>query len=1255
MKKQINILFFIVALASASIFNVSASDTLEAKFTLDTAGGCSPFTINVTNNSISAQRYEWYIDGGLYSSNENPPPKTFNNSTATPNNHYITLLAINPAFTDSIDSLRQTVTVYPDISAAFTPSNNDICAPFDVLFTNNSSGNTSDTLYQWYFGDGNSSNAVNPVHTYNNNNADDTTFTVTLVSISPYFCSDTATDNITVHPKIEVGFTTDTTTACDSLTINIINTSIGVDTFFLDFGDGSDTTFSSFTSIKHAYKNTTATPKTYSIVLIGGNDESCYDTLTRQIEVYPEVIAGFYPDIDHVCDSSIVQFTDTSAGYNLNYYWYFGDGGTSNLKNPDHLFTNNTSNKITDTVTLIVESVFDKNICRDTITDTIIVYPYIKADFASDSISGCPPFEISIVNQSVGVDSFAWDFGDGTDDNRSDSIFTHQYTNTSYTNDSIYNLQLMVKNKYGCIDSMNQQITAYPDIRAAFDADVYESCDPASFNFTSNSDGAEYFFWIFGDGATSVQTDSAKHTYHKNMDSTSQDYTVTLLVTANNTVCYDTVDTVVSVHPYTNAAFTVSDYIDCTPFEITFNNSSTGATDDYEWYIDGGYESDTTDLYYSFSNNSSVIEKHVVRLRTENNEGCTDNFYDTISVYPDVTAGFEISPAKQGCHPLNIQFTDTSNNADTYNWDFGDQSSSKEQSPVHTFNNTSNNLDTTYIVTMTASLANCADTVYDTVTVFAKPKADFEVDKSIDCPPLEVSVENRSEITSGSYFWNYGDGSQDTTSSIDTVTHTYQNTTSFTQNYTISLQAYTNNGCGDTSTAVVRVYPAVKAGFDYDSSGCSPFNAGFVDTSRNANVYHWNFGDGTTTSLKNPTHNYRNDSSGDKSYTVTLIASSDNGCTDTSMHRVTVFPTPEADFYVSPTSQLFYNEPLPEITIYNNTEFFDTWSYQWDYGDNTTSDTVAEAIVKTYSEWGDKNDFYRYYINMIVYNTDHNQCTDTIKNEIYIKPPSPEFTFGSIDTTGCVPLTVQFSIDSSAYEDSITWDFGDGSSSYNTKTPKHTYQQYGTYQVMTTFSGQGGNTKKYLTVVVYRKPIISYAVSPNLVLLPEATVQFYNQSDFDSLYLWKFGDGDTSSLESPTHTYQEEGEYIVSFIVTSEHGCIDSLSADLIGEEITVGNELLEFPNAFKPSLSGPSGGKYNINDDGSAIFRPYWESIVAYNLQIFNRWGELLFESNDVMVGWDGYYKGRLCKQDVYIWKADATFKDGTSVTKKGVVTLLR
>ena len=99
----------------------------------------------------------------------------------------------------------------------------------------------------------------------------------------------------------------------------------------------------------------------------------------------------------------------------------------------------------------------------------------------------------------------------------------------------------------------------------------------------------------------------------------------------------------------------------------------------------------------------------------------------------------------------------------------------------------------------------------------------------------------------------------------------------------------------------------------------------------------------------------------------------------------------------------------------------------------------------------------------------------------------------------------------------------------------------------------------------------------------------------------------------------------------------------------------LVFPNAFTPNDLGPSDGSYEPDQLNNDIFFPIQKGVQEYKLQIFNRWGELIFQSEDVNIGWDGYYRGELCKQDVYVWKVRALFSDGEEIEKAGDVTLLR
>jgi hypothetical protein len=172
----------------------------------------------------------------------------------------------------------------------------------------------------------------------------------------------------------------------------------------------------------------------------------------------------------------------------------------------------------------------------------------------------------------------------------------------------------------------------------------------------------------------------------------------------------------------------------------------------------------------------------------------------------------------------------------------------------------------------------------------------------------------------------------------------------------------------------------------------------------------------------------------------------------------------------------------------------------------------------------------------------------------------------------------------------------------------------------------------------------------------EQVVVFYNYSYFDSLYLWRFGDGQISTEENPYHKYEKPGSYNVSLSVTSRDGCIDSafLNTPIIVDWKTGS---VKFPNVFKWNQTGPTEGQWKegVYPEMDQVFRPFNENVIEYKLQIFNRWGVLIYESNDLHKGWDGYFgNGNLALQGVYVWKATGRYADGKYFNLVGDVTFL-
>jgi hypothetical protein len=256
------------------------------------------------------------------------------------------------------------------------------------------------------------------------------------------------------------------------------------------------------------------------------------------------------------------------------------------------------------------------------------------------------------------------------------------------------------------------------------------------------------------------------------------------------------------------------------------------------------------------------------------------------------------------------------------------------------------------------------------------------------------------------------------------------------------------------------------------------------------------------------------------------------------------------------------------------------------------------------------------------------------------------------DTVGCQPLTVHFT-GNSDIGTTYTWNFGDGTPLIKDSVVNHTYPFVGTDTItltITTIYGCQTVLPNRPVITVYPSPVADFSVSPSVDPIQNATtVYFTNLSKGATRYIWNFDDGNSSNEINPTHYYALSGDYAMTLIALNALGCADTFSIK------TVSENYIHFANAFTPNPLGGNGGTYNYTDLNNDVFFPTSLGVVEYHLLIFNKWGEIIFESYDIKKGWDGYYKGSLCEQDVYVWKAFATFKDGSKFAQTGDVTLLR
>ncbi|MEO5584725.1 MAG: PKD domain-containing protein, partial [Flavobacteriales bacterium] len=281
-------------------------------------------------------------------------------------------------------------------------------------------------------------------------------------------------------------------------------------------------------------------------------------------------------------------------------------------------------------------------------------------------------------------------------------------------------------------------------------------------------------------------------------------------------------------------------------------------------------------------------------------------------------------------------------------------------------------------------------------------------------------------------------------------------------------------------------------------------------------------------------------------------------------------------------------------------------------------------------------------------------CSNSLQATIAITVETPPvITLPPVIAEGCAPLTAHFPSGLTNQSVSYFWSFGDGSTS-TSMAPVHVYSA-GNYTVSLTVTTPLGCSATALTtgsVHAYANPVASFTANPWETDADHADVQFTDQSTGAiSTWAWSFGDGGSSIDPDPEHHYLDPGTWQVSLQVTDDHGCTSSV--DHIVTVVPVYD--ITIPNAFTPNGSGGNGGGFDPMDLSNDVFYPFIRFVKDFRMRLFNRWGELVFESNDIKQGWDGYYKGHPSQQDVYVYQVWVRFVDNKEAQRIGDVTLFR
>ncbi|MFN7014374.1 MAG: PKD domain-containing protein, partial [Bacteroidia bacterium] len=504
-------------------------------------------------------------------------------------------------------------------------------------------------------------------------------------------------------------------------------------------------------------------------------------------------------------------------------------------------------------------------------------------------------------------------------------------------------------------------------------------------------------------------------------------------IVSTNDGCSDTITQTITVFNNPIAGFTHQNV--CLGNAMSFTNTSiVGAPDvisNYLWaFGDGSPTSTQTNPSHTYLTEGN----YTVTLIATTANSCSDVANITVSVYDPPTAGFSFNNV---CENTPVSFTNTSNNPNignigSFSWNFGDGSpqNSLDFNPVHTYTTAG-----TYTVTLIVNSSNlgCADTLQQTIDIYPAPTSNFSFQN--ECFGTAITFNNQSS-GAVSYDWNFGNNN---TSTLQNPQQNY----SASGNYLVSLTVTSANGCTNTSSQTVTVYPMPVANFSV-TEVCHGEPTTFTSTTSinspdNIVSYAWNFGDGSSIATTNPAgHTYLQPGQ----YMTSLIVVSNNNCIDTITLPVTVNPNPLIDFNADNIAGC-----TPHCTNFNNLSSILTGNiaaYEWTLGNGSQSNVQNPMHCFINESLSPK------YFNITLKATSDKGCVSTLTKNNYITSyPLPIADFSTDpNPTDIFRPTVQFN-DLSIGASSWLWKFGDNTFNPDTiiQNPSHTYVDTGIFNV----------------------------------------------------------------------------------------------------------------------------------------------------------------------------------------------------------------
>ncbi len=1085
------------------------SDPL-ADFSIDNTEGCVPVVVNFSDNSSSENGniVSWLWDvGGSAGVLAQMSPADFSSSYEIGGSYSASLTVVDEkGCTTTISQPNAVIAsslTTPDIEIELLPSCD---LPWEINFTNVN----ADSLisYSWDFGNGATYQGIQPpTITYSD---------VGVYDISVFMesgdCRDTLILDAFVDTNSSAAFEFSPSIICQSSPVQFTDISLNTaDDVMWNFGDGST---SSDPNPSHIYN----TPGCFDVSLIrsvGG----CEDTLTISCVTVlekPTITYDITNQFTCTLPTDVILHAESpSAG--IISWQFINNGTTTEFDSNDVSITINSFGSYLAVLTFVSDSG-----CSVVVDSIPIEIAPFEVNMPAQEIGGCAPLTFTLMDNilsNVAISSYQWSIGNG------EYVSTSMSPTFTIPDTGKYDIQLIAENINGCIDTViiEDYIQVGNEPVVNFIASPLTGCVDIEKYFTDlSSDNADNWEWIFGEDSYS----NLQNPVYAFEDPGSFD--VTLIVGHNgcfNSLTFEDYITIFEPSAKYDIVYNCED-----PYTVTIENKSVGA-DSLLWTLHLS-ETETSVFTDSIFGNYTFSDRgeYPISLYTENfTSGCDNVEDDTIRIV-DPIASYAVDTLR-GCAPFSLEIGNFSQDAFSYEFvsDIANIDSIFNEEPTVTFTEGGVLSGPLLIIT---DIHDCIDSFQLNDNIFVN-KLEAIIDyPEVICVPddallLDQSISTLSNITN----WNWKVDSLEF-SSTDQNTSLYMDTVGV---YDLQFHVEDDWGCMDSITKAITAV-RVTPDFTFDTLSCTWAPIHFISMGSNGNTvtYSWDFGDGTTSDVANPSHIFTTEGL----YTVCLTMMDVRGCEKIICKEDIInISDPVAQYIGDPIAAAC----APMLTNFEN-QSSNAFTYTWDFGDSSgKSSSFAPSHV--YTSPG------RYDVSLIATSTP--ACSDTLFIPEYVKVEGPQGDFEAVVEETCLPVSVTLNAESDGFYNYV-WDLGNGildsvSGLVNSNTISFEYTQPGRYTPKLIITDTIGCSRSFAGDPIDLDLItLDFTMEGDPICGPPLAISLENFSEGsteDVAYLWLVTGVDNfqSTDKNPSFDILQSGQYDVSLI--AEYGnCIDTLT-----------------------------------------------------------------------------------------------------------------